>query len=215
MRVIKFICLSTLCLLFVIGCATSAGKKTKWGAGIGAAVGAGVGAALGARSGNAGKGALAGAAVGGLFGTVAGNRLDKQAEELAEIAETRRTEDGIVTKLQGDILFSSGKDQIQEDARMSINRIAEIVRKYPEDKLKVIGHTDSDGSNELNAKLSQKRAESVRDQLVKGGVPADVINTYGMGESQPVASNTSKDGKQLNRRVEIEISIDEDKVPKK
>lgn len=214
-----FVChvvvLSFVFLVLNLGCATSAGKNTKKGAGIGALVGAGVGALIGSRTGKAGEGALMGAAVGGLFGTVAGNRLDKQAEELAAIAETRRTDNGIVTKLQGDILFASGKYELKQDAVMSISQIGEIIRKYPEDRLRVIGHTDTDGSNELNAKLSQQRAESVRQLLVRSGVPSEYIQTYGMGEAQPVASNSSAEGKQLNRRVEIEISVDENAIPKK
>lgn len=197
------------------GCATSAGANTKKGAGIGALVGAGVGALIGSKSGKTGEGALMGAAVGGLFGTVAGNRMDKQAEELAAIAETRRTDNGIVTKLQGDILFASGKYELKQDAVMSISQIGEIIRKYPEDRLRVVGHTDTDGSNELNAKLSQQRADSVKSLLIRSGVPSDYIQTVGMGESQPVASNKTADGKQLNRRVEIEITVDESAIPKK
>ncbi len=212
---LKICFLSAVGLSVTLGCATSAGTNTKKGAGIGALVGAGVGALIGSRSGKTGEGALMGAAVGGLFGTVAGNRMDKQAEELAAIAETRRTEQGIVTKLQGDILFASGKYELKQDAVMNINQIGEIIRKYPEDRLRVIGHTDSDGSNEINAKLSLQRADSVRQMLIRSGVPTQFIKTYGMGEAQPVASNTTFDGKQFNRRVEIEITVDESAVPKK
>lgn len=210
---VKLLVVSAICLN--VGCATSPGKKTAAGAGIGAAVGAGLGAVIGHRTGNKGGGALIGAAVGGMFGGAIGNRLDKQAKELAEIAETRRTENGIITKLKGDILFASGKDVLRPEAINNLNQIAEIIRKYPEDRLKVIGHTDSDGSNELNAALSQRRAEAVRAQLVKGGVPQEYINTYGMGEAQPVASNATAEGKQLNRRVDIEITVDESAVNKK
>jgi outer membrane protein OmpA-like peptidoglycan-associated protein len=202
-------------LVFNFGCATSPGKKTAVGAGIGAVVGAGLGAVIGHRSGNKGQGALIGAAVGGMFGGAIGNRLDKQAKELAAIAETRRTDNGIITKLKGDILFASGKDSLRPEAINNLNQIAEIIKKYPEDRLRIVGHTDSDGSDALNATLSEKRAKSVRDQLIKAGFPQEFASTFGMGEAQPIASNTTADGKQLNRRVEIEITVDEASVPKK
>lgn len=203
-----------LILAMFTGCATEPGKKTAVGAGIGAVVGAGVGAIVGHRSGNRDKGALIGATVGGIFGGVAGNRLDKQAKELAAIAETRRTDNGIVTKLNGDILFDTNKYDLRPKADESIAQIAGIIKKYPEDRLRVVGHTDNTGGNEINAELSRKRAEAVKNRLIAGGVPAEVITSYGMGQTQPIASNSTKDGRQLNRRVEIEITVDPNSVPK-
>lgn len=200
---------------YISSCATSPGKKTKIGAGVGVLVGAGVGALIGSKSGKGGEGAAIGAAVGGLFGGAIGNRLDKQAKELAEIAETRRTDNGIITKLKGDILFASGNATLKVDAANNISKIAEIIRKYPEDRLRVVGHTDSTGSDSLNAKLSTQRADSVRKQLIQSGVPAEFVSTFGMGETQPIASNTTGDGRQQNRRVEIEITVDESALPKK
>jgi outer membrane protein OmpA-like peptidoglycan-associated protein len=203
-------------LLFCGSCATSPGQKTAVGAVVGAGIGAGLGAIIGQKTGGSkGQGAAIGAVLGGALGGTYGNRLDKQAKELAAIAETRRTENGIITKLQSDILFASGKDNLKSEAQNSLNQIADIIKKYPEDRLKVIGHTDSDGSESLNNTLSLKRAESVRQQLVKAGVPQEHINIIGLGESQPIAANTDANGKQLNRRVEIEISVDEKAIPKK
>ncbi len=215
MKIFNLITLALTSILLCSGCATSPGKKTATGAGVGAAIGAGLGAVIGHRTGKAGGGALIGAAVGGAFGGAVGNRLDKQAKELEAIAETRRTDNGIVTKLKGDILFATGKDNLKSEAQTNINQIAEILIKYPEDRLKVFGHTDTDGSKSLNAALSQKRANSVKAQLVKGGVPAMYIETIGMGESMPVASNATAKGKQLNRRVEIEITVDKDAINSK
>ena len=196
-------------LITSFGCATSPGEKTAVGAGVGAAIGAGLGAVIGHRSGKKGEGALLGAAIGGVFCGLAGNSFDKQAKELAAISETRRTDNGIITKLKGDILFASGKDALKSQATDSIDQISAIIRKYPEDRLRVIGHTDTDGSEALNAALSLRRANAVKAQLIRGGVPSEYIMALGMGESQPVASNTSAEGKQLNRRVEIEITVDE------
>lgn len=207
--------LIVILLLGSFGCATQPGKKTAVGAGVGAVIGAGVGAIVGKKSGKSGEGALVGAALGGAFGGAIGNRLDKQAKELAEIAETRRTEEGIITKLKGDILFDTNKYMLKDKAVDSIDKIAAIIKKYPEDRLRVVGHTDSTGNPELNADLSRKRADSVKKRLAEGGVPADVITTYGMGETKPVASNGTVEGRRLNRRVEIEITVDEKSIPKK
>lgn len=198
-----------LSMIFSVSCATQPGKKTAIGAGVGAAVGAGLGAVIGHRTGKKGEGALLGAAVGGLFGGLAGNSLDKQAKELEAIAETRRTDEGIVTKLKGDILFATGKDALRPEAKGNIDQIAAIIRKYPEDRLTVVGHTDSDGSDAVNNALSQRRADAVKYQLILGGVPAEYIVTVGAGKTQPIADNKSAEGKQLNRRVEIEITVDE------
>src|SRR5688500_7423738 len=98
--------LVSLAGLILVGC-TQPGKRTAIGAGSGAAAGAGIGAILGHQSGNKGKGAAIGAAAGAAIGTIIGNRLDKQAQELERIAETKRTEDGIITKLKNDLLFDT------------------------------------------------------------------------------------------------------------
>lgn len=196
--------------LFLAGCQSGAGKRTGIGAGIGVAVGAGLGAIIGHQSGNRDKGALVGAALGGLVGSGIGHRLDKQAAELAQIAETKRTEHGIITKLKGDILFDSSKSYLKPGASSKIDAIARILVKYPEDRIKIIGHTDSQGGDELNANLSRKRAEAVLSRLKHSGIPAEFIDTEGMGEMQPIASNSSRGGRALNRRVELEIRIDEE-----
>lgn len=201
------------CLVFA-GCATSGRNNTLGGTGIGVAAGAGLGAIIGHQSGNRDKGALIGAAVGGLLGAGVGDYLDKQARELAQVAETKRTENGIITNLKGDILFSSGKYELKSGAKTNIAKIGEILAKYPEDIVNVIGHTDSDGGNESNASLSKKRAQSVYDQLVRAGVPGKRIQIEGMGEMRPVASNATIDGKAKNRRVELMITVDEEAFKK-
>ncbi len=197
-------------ILMLAGCQSGAGKRTAIGAGAGAAIGAGLGAIIGHQSGNRDKGALVGAAFGGLLGGGIGHHLDKQAKELAEIAETKRTERGIITKLKGDILFDSGKSDLKPDAATKIDQIAQILVKYPEDRIRVIGHTDSQGSDESNAGLSRRRAEAVFSRLARNGIPSQFLQTEGMGEMQPIASNSTKGGRSLNRRVELEISIDEE-----
>lgn len=194
------------------GC-ESAGKKTAIGAGVGVAAGALLGSVVGKQSGDKKKGAITGALLGGALGAAIGNRLDKQAKELEKVAETKRTEQGIVTQLKSDILFESGKSDLKPKAVASISQLGEILKKYPENVITVKGHTDDQGSDDLNKTLSEKRAENVKNQLAKVGVPVATISIVGMGEAAPIADNKTTDGRSKNRRVEVEIAVDESKVP--
>lgn len=203
-------------LIGLSGCATSGpngNKKTLFGAGVGTAVGAGVGAIIGHQSGNRDKGALIGAMLGGSLGGVVGRRLDKQAAELAAVAETRRTEQGIVTKLKGDLLFSSGSSALSAEAQSNLSQISGIMKKYPENIVTVIGHTDSQGSDSANMNLSEQRAKAVKSYMATQGISPGALNFVGMGESSPIAANTDANGRQMNRRVELNITVDPSKVP--
>lgn len=201
-----------LSILATAAC-TSPGKNTAVGAGVGAGIGAAVGAVIGHQSGDRGKGALLGAALGGALGGTIGNRLDKQAKELEKIAETKRTEQGIVTKLKSDILFETGKADLKPVAGDNIAKMSAILKKYPENVLTIKGYTDSTGSAEINKTLSEKRANAVRQQIIAGGVPAETVTVIGMGPENPIGDNKTAAGRAQNRRVEIEISVDESKVP--
>jgi len=205
----------TICILIstLIGCA-DAGKKTAIGAGVGAAAGALAGAVIGHQTGNREKGALIGAALGAGVGGSIGLRMDKQAKELEKIAETRRTDQGLVTKLKSDILFDSGKHDLKAGALNSLSQMAAIIKKYPENILTIKGYTDNTGKLEKNKMLSEARATAVREELIKGGVPSNTISVLGMGPENPISDNKSNDGRKANRRVEIEITVDEAKVPK-
>lgn len=184
------------------------------GAGIGAAIGAVAGAVIGHQTGRRNEGALIGAALGAGIGGGIGHRMDKQAKELAKIAETKRTEQGVITKLKSDILFDTGKSNLKPAAQSNIAQLAQIMKKYPENVITVRGYTDDTGSAMKNNPLSQDRAESVRAQLILGGVPADTITSIGMGAANPVDPGKTKEARSKNRRVEIEITVDESKVPK-
>ena len=107
--------------------------------------------------------------------------------------------------LAADVLFDFDKSVIKPEGRA---RLDDLVSKIGGINLEVviaIGHTDSIGSNAYNQKLSVRRAESVKAYLVSKGIPANRIYTEGKGESQPVASNKTKEGRAKNRRVEIEV----------
>ncbi|MCB0362873.1 MAG: OmpA family protein, partial [Bdellovibrionales bacterium] len=198
----------TVLIFSSLGCA-DAGKNTGIGTAVGATAGAAVGAIIGHQSGNRTKGALVGAALGGAIGGVHGHKLDKQAKELEKVAETQRTEQGILTKLKGDILFPSGSASLKAGALVNVDKISSILKKYPENRIQVIGHTDSTGRKESNSILSEQRAQAVKMQMVRSGVPESAISTVGMGDSQPVASNASSEGRSQNRRVELVITMPE------
>lgn len=205
--------LMTAGALIFSGCATD-NQNTLKGAGIGAAAGAAVGAIIGHQSGNRDKGAAIGALLGAGIGGYAGRRMDQQAKELEKIAETKRTEQGLITKLKSDILFETGQAQLKPQAKANLKEMATIMKKYPENILTVKGYTDSTGSAAINQELSKKRAEAVKQELLAHGLPADTVSMEGLGPANPVADNKTADGRKQNRRVEIEVTVDPAKVPK-
>ena len=207
-RIKKSIIILSTATMFLTGCASSENKNTYRGAGIGAVAGGAIGAVLGK-----GKGAAIGAALGGTIGGVAGHRMDKQAKELDQIAETKRTDQGLVTKLRSDILFDTGKADLKSQAKSNLSEMAGIMKKYPENILTINGYTDTTGSAAVNDALSERRAKAVRDALVSAGMPESVITTYGRGPNNPIGDNTTAAGRQQNRRVEIEVTVDESKIP--
>ncbi|MGZ5280136.1 MAG: OmpA family protein [Pseudobdellovibrionaceae bacterium] len=210
----RLIVTALLSTALVSGCASSENKNTAAGAGIGAAAGAVVGGIIGHQTGKRNEGALIGAALGGTIGGVAGHRMDKQAKELEKIAETKRTEQGLVTKLKSDILFDTGKSDLKPAAHDNLKQMATIMKKYPENVLTVQGYTDSTGGQKINEELSRKRAEAVKVALASNGMPAETIAVQGLGPASPVADNKTADGRMKNRRVEIQVTVDESKIPK-
>jgi outer membrane protein OmpA-like peptidoglycan-associated protein len=187
--------------LFLSACET-AGKRTAIGAGAGAAVGAGIGALLGK-----GKGAAIGAGVGALAGGSVGLYLDKQAKELEKVAETKRTENGILVNMKNDILFETGSADLKAEAVTQIIQVGDILAKYSDDRVRIEGYTDSTGSAKFNEELSVRRADAVKTVLVARGVKDTQIAVHGFGEARPVATNASADGRARNRRVEVHVDV--------
>ena len=123
---------------------------------------------------------------------------------LSRLAEVRQEARGLVLTLPGSVYFEVNKSIVQPAMRSRLTEIARALSDAGEDAHFLIeGHTDADGSNEYNLELSRLRAEAVRSVLVAGGVPPDQIETQGYGETRPIASNNSSNGKAQNRRVEI------------
>ena len=125
--------------------------------------------------------------------------------ELNTVLETRETERGLVVNVS-DVLFDFDSANLKPGAREKVARIAAILHSHPDLKIEVEGHTDSVGSDQYNQRLSERRAESVRAGLVQQGVDREAVGTAGFGESRPVATNGTPEGRQQNRRVEIVIS---------
>lgn len=203
----KYLVIAVIAGSMILSSCATPGQKTGYGAGIGAAAGAAIGAL--AYKKDRKKGALIGALAGTLTGGSVGNYLDKQAQELAQVAETRRTENGIVTNLQGDILFATSKSALNPTAKDSIMKISDILKKYPANVISVVGHTDSTGSKSFNQKLSRDRAVVVKNLMVARGVRPVSISAQGVAATQPLATNSTKIGRSKNRRVEIQITVPE------
>jgi outer membrane protein OmpA-like peptidoglycan-associated protein len=202
--------------LILPGCATmKENPKTTIGAGAGAVLGAGVGYAIGG-----GKGAAIGAVVGGLAGGVIGHYMDKQEREFKQaLAESQareqdaimqgvqREKDAIILTFKSDVMFDTNSSVIKPAAYASgeIDRVAQILNRYPDTTIKVVGYTDSTGSESYNLQLSEQRANAVKNALAIKNVQAARITAMGMGESNPIADNATEGGRQLNRRVSIII----------
>ncbi|HLP17935.1 MAG TPA: OmpA family protein [Bacteroidota bacterium] len=195
-----------LCLsLFGMGCGASNAVK---GGAIGAGTGGVVGGVIGKAAGNTALGAIIGAAVGGTAGALIGRHMDKQAEEMKKDlanAKVERVGEGIKITFNSGILFETNKSDLRDAARENIVSLAKTLNKYPDTNILIEGDTDDQGSTEYNQKLSERRAEAVAEFTRAQNIDAGRISTVGKGELNPVAPNTTPEGRQKNRRVEIAI----------
>lgn len=200
--------LVTAVVMMGAGCGAS---RTVKGGAIGAGAGGAVGAIIGKQTGNTTAGAIIGAAVGGAAGSLIGRNMDKQAEELKKVegAKVERVGEGIQLTMEAGILFQTNQASLQTQAKQNIQKIAEVLKGYPDTDIMIAGHTDSDGTEGYNQKLSERRAQAVADYLKSLNVSGARLKTIGYGESQPVQSNDTAAGKQANRRVEVAITANE------
>ncbi len=200
------ILLVSLTLVFA-GCKTT---RTQRGAAIGAGAGAAAGAIIGKTAGNTGVGAVIGATVGGVAGAIIGRQMDKQAEEIAQQVPNAEVihqegEQGIIVNFNSKVLFGTDKSDLSTKSKATIDDLATVLNKYPDTDLTIQGHTDSTGPDAYNQTLSEKRAQSVADYLKLQGVSAGRLTAVGYGESQPVADNSTAEGRTENRRVSFVI----------
>jgi outer membrane protein OmpA-like peptidoglycan-associated protein len=188
-------------------------NNTEKGAIIGAAGGAAVGGAVGKATGSTARGAIIGAAVGGVAGAVIGRQMDQQAEELAadlEGADVERVGEGILINFPSGLLFDFDSSNLRSASRADLADLASSFGKYEGRELMIVGHTDATGTDSYNMNLSRQRAQATADYLMSQGIPSSRIRVVGRGEEEPVASNDSAEGRQLNRRVEIAVFATEE-----
>ena len=197
----------TVAALGVTGCATTGGGMGETGRNT--AIGAGVGALAGAAIGRDGKGAAIGAGVGALGGYVWSQHM--QQKKLAMERATAGSGVGVVQtadnqlklNIPADVSFDTGRSDIKPNLRPILDQFASGLSSQPNTEVRIIGHTDSTGSDQLNDRLSLDRAESARQYLAARGVDARRITIAGRGAREPVADNSSDSGRARNRRVEI------------
>ena len=204
----KTIIAATTCVALA-GCQTvSDNQNTAIGAAAGAAVGAAAGLLVG---GDDRRNALVGAGIGLLAGAAVGQYLDQQQRELEASlagtgAEVERQGDQLLVNLPSQITFDTGKSAIKPQFNSALDQVAATFNKYPESYIDVIGHTDSQGSDAYNQGLSERRAGSVAGALTARGVSGARLAQFGQGETQPVATNDTAEGRAANRRVELRIT---------
>jgi len=196
-----------LALMLVLGTGCNKSKALKGGA-IGATAGGVIGGLIGHKSDNTVVGVLIGAGIGGTAGALIGRRMDKQVEELQRDLEgstVQRVGEGILITFNEGLQFDVNSAGIRSESTSNLTKLSAVLGKYSDTDILIEGHTDSDGSDELNQNLSLQRASSVQSYLIGQGIPIQRISTIGYGEKQPIAENTSAAGKQKNRRVEVAI----------
>jgi outer membrane protein OmpA-like peptidoglycan-associated protein len=208
--------LAAASMTFVAACdpatAPNQAQNTQQGAAIGAVGGAVAGLILNnddtVRDRN--QAVLAGALLGATAGAVIGNNLDRQAEELrralrSEVGVSNNGQN-LVVVLSQDLLFATNSTAVSASAQNDLFVVANSLNRYPNTTVNVIGHTDSVGEASFNQGLSERRAQAVTNILISGGVSPARLRSIGAGETQPIASNATASGRQMNRRVEIIIT---------
>ena len=203
-----------LTLLLSGGCANmnNMGKGATYGTAGGAAAGALLGQAIGGNTKATVLGMAVGAAIGGLTGTGIGYMMDKQEQDMrnalaqSEAIAVEREGNMLALTFKSDFTFAVNSSTLRPGLYAELDRVAQVLASYPQTTIFVAGHTDSTGSEEYNMKLSQQRADSVKNALVQRGVAAQRISAVGYGESQPIADNNTEFGRQQNRRVEVRIN---------
>ena len=198
--------------LTLSGCANM--SETQQGTAKGAAIGAGVGALLGAATGGskrAGTGAVLGAGAGALGGYIWSQKMQEQKAAMEKATEgtgvgvTQTADNRLKLEVPSDISFDVGRSAVKSDFAGVLNQFATTLNS-PRTQVTIIGHTDSSGSDAVNNPLSVDRAHSARDYLIARGVAVTRFETEGRGAREPIADNSTAEGRAKNRRVEIYVA---------
>lgn len=205
---IRLIAASTIAVL-LSGCAVDGMNKTATYGGVGALAGAAAGALIGG-DGNRGKGALIGAVLAGGAGAGYGYYADKQEAELRQqLAGTgvdiQREGDSIKLIMPGNVTFKTNSSDIASNFYSPLNQVSASLKQYDKTTVSVVGYTDNTGPRQYNMNLSQQRAQNVAQYIISQGVGGHRLMIHGAGPDQPVASNSTEDGRLQNRRVEISL----------
>lgn len=206
---LKTMCAALCALILLSGCGSM--NNTAKGGLIGAGGGAVLGAIVGKLAGNTAVGAAVGTAVGAGTGAIIGRRMDKAAEAAAEIqnATVETVTDAnnltaVKVTFDSGVLFATNKYDLNAEAKKNLREFANILKEYNDADVAIFGHTDSTGSDAINDPLSVNRANSVASYLKTLGVsPAQIKNVEGFGSKEPVADNSTVEGRAKNRRVEV------------
>ena len=213
----KFVCLALSLVWLVTACSTvnpyteqKQTSKLAVGAGIGAASGALIGL-LTAGSKDRQKNALIGAGLGALAGGGIGYYMDVQEAKLRQQlrgtgVSVTRSGNQILLNMPGNVTFATASADISASFYSVLNAVAIVLKEYAKTTVDVIGHTDNVGSAQYNQQLSERRARSVAEYLAQQGIMSQRLLVAGMGETQPIASNDTPEGRSRNRRVTIQIT---------
>jgi outer membrane protein OmpA-like peptidoglycan-associated protein len=186
-----------------VGCKTSNAVK---GGAIGGTAGGVIGGLISKN--NTATGIIVGAAIGGSAGAIIGREMDKQAEELRRDlkgAKVERVGEGTKITFDSGILFAVDQATLNSNSKTNLENLATTLKKYPDTKVVIEGHTDDTGTAEYNQTLSQRRALTVEQYLSNSGVATKRLRSRGFGEEMPAVPNTSASARAQNRRVEVAI----------
>ena len=212
----KLILASVIAAYSLTGCMTYdpyTGQKKVSDSTKGSVIGALAGAAVGAAAANGKnhlRGALLGAAIGGAAGGGIGYYMDKQEAELRHQLQgtgvrVQRNGNQINLIMPGNVTFDVNQASIRPDFYDVLHSVALVLKKFDKTAINIAGYTDSTGSASYNQQLSEKRARAVADYLRNQGIKGDRLEVVGYGESNPIASNKTAQGRQENRRVELKL----------
>jgi outer membrane protein OmpA-like peptidoglycan-associated protein len=216
MKKFQLVSLITVVVILASCEATKKMSKQDKGVAIGATGGAVLGGVIGHSAGNTAAGAVIGGVVGGVAGGIIGHKMDKQAEEIKKIENAKvekvNNGEGLKVTFESGILFETNSSTLNPQSQESLTKFAQSLQNNPETNIAVSGHTDNTGSDAINQPLSEKRAQSVVNFLISKGVASGRMTSVGNGSNQPVASNSTPEGRAKNRRVEIVIVANEKMV---
>jgi outer membrane protein OmpA-like peptidoglycan-associated protein len=133
--------------------------------------------------------------------------LYRESQDLSPLAVVVNTSSGLRVVLQDSFLFKANRSELTEAAVTKLDSIAAVLKNYPDNQVSVAAYEDSSGSKVRNMRISQRRAEAVQTELLQQGLPAGNVGAMGEGDENPVASNDTPEGREQNRRIEIDITI--------